>query len=423
MSLTDQIRNLKVGAGLMGASEVSLRNRALEALSALLEERKEAVFEANKRDLAAAKAADISQPVQKRMVFNEEKLKACRNGIQDLVSMPDPIGEVSLNRALDEGLVLKRVSCPIGVIGVIFEARPDAMVQIGALCIKSANCGILKGGKETAETNRALFEILKEACVRAELPECLALAQSHEDVDEILKLDKDVDLLIPRGSNAFVRYIMDHTRIPVMGHADGICHAYVHKDADLAKAIPILLDAKTQYPAACNAVEMVLVDQEIAEGALPVIQEAFQAAGVIVHGPWDLTGKTDAKSENAELEKEYLGMEVGLAAVGGLAEAIRHINTHGSHHTDTILTESKEAAAKFTEMVDSAGVYVNCSTRFADGYRYGFGAEVGISTGKLHARGPVGLEGLTSYKYVLIGEGQVAAPYVTGEKHFHFRDL
>ena len=313
MSLTDQIRSLKAGAGLMGASEVSLRNRALEALSSLLEERKEAVFEANRRDLAAAEASGISQPVQKRMVFNEEKLKACRNGIRDLVSMLDPIGKVSLNRALDEGLVLKRVSCPIGVIGVIFEARPDAMVQIGALCIKSANCGILKGGKETAETNRALFEILKEACVRAGLPECLALAQSHEDVDEILKLDKDVDLLIPRGSNAFVRYIMDHTRIPVMGHADGICHAYVHKDADLAKAIPILLDAKTQYPAACNAVEMVLVDQEIAEGALPVIQEVFQAAGVVVHGPWYLTGKGDAENGDEELEKEYLGMEVGLA--------------------------------------------------------------------------------------------------------------
>ena len=342
-----------------------------------------------------------------------------------LADLPDPVGRVRLRRSLDEGLTLRQISCPIGVIGVIFEARPDAMVQIASLCVKSGNCAVLKGGRETAATNRVIFELLSGAVREAGLPEnCLMQAELHSEIDELLSLEDLVDLLIPRGSNAFVRYIMDHTKIPVMGHADGICHIYVDKDADEDLAVRVIVDAKTQYAAACNAVETLLVDRAAAASFLPKLASALTEAHVAMRGTKEAAAMLPGIiTEGADFRTEYLDYTVSIGLVDGVREAVDHINTYGSHHTDAIMTENDEAAAYFARMVDSAGVYRNCSTRFADGFRYGFGAEVGISTGKLHARGPVGLEGLMTYKYELTGHGQTVGDYASGERSFHFRDL
>ena len=342
-----------------------------------------------------------------------------------LADLPDPVGRVRLRRSLDEGLTLRQISCPIGVIGVIFEARPDAMVQIASLCVKSGNCAVLKGGRETAATNRVIFELLSGAVREAGLPEnCLMQAELHSEIDELLSLEDLVDLLIPRGSNAFVRYIMDHTKIPVMGHADGICHIYVDKDADEDLAVRVIVDAKTQYAAACNAVETLLVDRAAAASFLPKLASALTEAHVAMRGTKEAAAMLPGIiTEGADFRTEYLDYTVSIGLVDGVREAVDHINTYGSHHTDAIMTENDEAAAYFARMVDSAGVYRNCSTRFADGFRYGFGAEVGISTGKLHARGPVGLEGLMTYKYELTGHGHTVGDYASGERSFHFRDL
>ena len=428
MGIREEVRNMKQCAPALMASSIDARNDALRKMADALAARKEEIFAANRADLARAEADGVGASVQKRLCLDEGKLRAVIDGLQGLVLLPDPVGEVQLYRQLDSGLILRRVSCPIGVIGVIFEARPDALVQIASLCIKSGNCAVLKGGRETAETNRALFSVIREAVSDAGLPEgCLLQAEQHSEVDELLSCDGDVDLLIPRGSNAFVRYIMDHTRIPVMGHADGVCHIYVDGEADAEKAIPIILDAKTQYPAACNAVETILVERNIAKTFLPQLADALENAGVRMNGTKEAVGLICAERcremGEEEFDREYLDYELSIKIVEDVREAIEHINRFGSHHTDAILTENEDAASCFMEQVDSAGVYQNCSTRFADGFRYGFGAEVGISTGKIHARGPVGLEGLMTYKYELRGEGHLIGDYASGKKEFHHKDL
>ncbi len=354
-------------------------------------------------------------------------------GINQLITLEDPIGKVTLDRELDEGLRLTRITCPIGVIGVIFEARPDALVQISSLCIRSGNCPVLKGGKETTYTNRVLFGIIYDAVLEAGFPEgCMLQVEQHNEIDELLTCDGLVDLLIPRGSNAFVRYIMDNTHIPVMGHADGVCHIYVDKDADIDKAISIIIDAKTQYTAACNAVETLLIqrDDGLKENFIPKLAKALAENGIKLRGTKEVTDIVDGASEKPEYEtieenefKEYLALIVSAKFVDGVDEAIDYINLHGSHHTDAIITENSETAERFLQLVDSAGVYQNCSTRFADGFRYGFGAEVGISTSKIHARGPVGLEGLVTYKYKLVGHGQIVGDYATGKSQFNFKDI
>jgi glutamate-5-semialdehyde dehydrogenase len=309
-------------------------------------------------------------------------------------------------------------------------------VQISTLCLKSGNCAILKGGKETAKTNRVLFSIIHDAAVSAGLPaSCLLQAELHNEIDELLQCEKDVDLLIPRGSNQFVQYIMNNTKIPVMGHADGICHIYVDKDVDETMAINVIVDAKTQYTAACNAVETILVHRDIAPVFLPKLARALNRAGVKLRGTQEAENLIARNSDTASLASiidimgeedfrtEYLDLIISLKVVADVEEAIEHINRFGSHHTDSILTRDDAAAGRFLQMVDSAGVYRNCSTRFADGFRYGFGAEVGISTSKLHARGPVGLEGLVTYKYLLCGNGQIVGDYASGRSSFHFKDL
>ena len=425
MNIKEEARRMKLAAPILAATTNEQRNTALEAIAVALEEKQTEIFQANAQDLAAADENGVTGATKKRLKFDDNKLRDCIAGLRQLQTLPDPLGKTLLARELDEGLTLTRMSVPIGVIGVIFEARPDALVQIASLCIKSGNCAILKGGKETTYTNRVLFQIIKDCAIAAGLPgSALLQAEQHNEIDELLECDQDVDLLIPRGSNKFVLYIMDNTKIPVMGHSSGVCHIYVDADADQALALPILVDAKTQYAAACNAVETVLVHQKIAAEFLPKMADAFAKAGVIVRGTKEVSEyiPVDVIADDA-FGIEYGDLIVSVKLVENIQEAVAHINQYGSHHTDCILTTNDEAAAYFIQMVDSAGVYRNCSTRFADGFRYGFGAEVGISTGKIHARGPVGLEGLVTYKYKLIGEGQIVGDYAKGIKQFHHKDL
>ena len=440
MVVREEARKMKLAAPYMAAASMDKRNGALQKIIDVLEVNKGKIFEENEADVKAAEESGVAKAVIKRLKFDENKLRDAIAGIRQMIGLEDPVGKVTLKRELDKGLVLQRVSVPIGVIGVIFEARPDALIQISALCIKSGNCAILKGGKETARTNKILFELVHDAAVAAGLPEsCLLQVELHNEIDELLKCQGDMDLLIPRGSNKFVQYIMDNTNIPVMGHAAGICHIYLDEKADLSKSVPVIVDAKTQYPAVCNAVETLLVNRKIAVKALPVVLEALVKAGVKLRGSAEVAGlvkvlqSAEKIGNGAAYDVEIMGEEdfateytdliISLKIVNDVAEAADHINKFGSHHTDCILTEDDEAAEYFLQMVDSAGVYRNCSTRFADGFRYGFGAEVGVSTGKLHARGPVGLEGLVTYKYRLIGNGQLVGDYVSGTKQFHHKDL
>lgn len=426
MNIREETKQMKLASPLLAATAMEKRNEALACIREALNAHKEEIFEANRKDLALARENHVAPAVVKRLTFNEAKLSDVTAELTSLISLPDPIGKVTLDRELDEGLRLTRVTCPIGVIGVIFEARPDALVQISSLCLKSGNCAILKGGKETTYTNRILFSLIHEAAVKAGLPEkCLLQAEQHNEIDELLECHESVDLLIPRGSNAFVQYIMNHTSIPVLGHADGVCHMYMDKDYDLKKAIPLIIDGKTQYTAACNAVETVLVHRDIAADFLPKLADALREASVTIRGSEEVSRLIPVEiiPEGESWHREYLDLILAIKLVSDVDEAISHINTYGSHHTDCIITENDETARRFMTLVDSAGVYQNASTRFADGFRYGFGAEVGISTSKIHARGPVGLEGLVSYKYKLLGHGQIVGDYASGKKKFHFRDL
>ena len=413
----------------LAASDAQTRNRALTAIAEALQKNREALFAANALDLAAAEAEGLAAPLKKRLRFDEHKLADVCDGLCQLAAMEDPIGHEQLRTELADGLVLSRVSCPIGVVGVIFESRPDALVQIAGLCMKSGNAVLLKGGREALHTNAALYAVLKAASEAAGLPAGWAgLLTTREDVGEMLRLDEEIDLIIPRGSNAFVRYIMDNTRIPVLGHSDGVCHLYLHEDADPDMAARVVVDAKTQYPAACNAVETLLVHEK-AGAALAAAAKTLHAAGVRIRADAPAqavlagAGVPCEAATEADWRTEYLDLTISVRTVASLAEAIAHINRYGSHHTDGILTQDDAAAQRFFALVDSAGVYQNCSTRFADGYRYGFGAEVGIATGKLHARGPMGLEGLCSYKYILRGHGDVVADFAGGKRSFTHKKL
>lgn len=426
MNIHDETLKMKLASPLLSASSLETRNKALALIRESLNAHKEEIFEANRKDLALAEETGVPAPVKKRLKFDEAKLSDVTEELTGLMALPDPLRNITLARELDQGLTLYRVTCPIGVIGVIFEARPDALVQISSLCLKSGNCAILKGGKETTWTNRVLFSLIHQAAIDAGLPEnCLLQAEQHNEIDELLECHDTVDLLIPRGSNAFVQYIMNHTNIPVLGHADGVCHIYVDKEYDKETAIPLIVDAKTQYPAACNAVETVLIHRDVAKDFLPGLAKALRDAGVKLRGTEEVNEITPVEiiPESESFHHEYVDLIIALKIVGGVDEAIQHINTYGSHHTDCILTQNAETAEKFMTLVDSANVYQNASTRFADGFRYGFGAEVGISTSKIHARGPVGLEGLLSYKYKLFGHGDIVGDYASGKKHFIHKDL
>ena len=419
-------KKVKADSFLLMASSNEMRNICLKNIIENLKKDKEHILDENKRDIGNAKNENISSSILSRLLFDEHKMDTVIAGINDLIKMADPIGKITLKRELDEGLVLTRTTTPIGVIGVIFEARPDALVQIASLCIKSGNAAILKGGSEALLTNRALFESIKRAVKDSNLPEhALVQLEARSDVSELLSCYEYVDLLIPRGSNSFVKYIMDNTSIPVMGHADGICHTYVDEEFDLDKSVKILVDAKTQYPSACNTTETILVHKNAVDKLFPSLNKAFNDAKIKVFAHENIIDKFDnaVLATDNSFHTEYLEKTVNVKTVDNIDEAINHINTYGSHHTDAILTNIDSNADYFMNRVDSANVYKNCSTRFADGFRYGFGAEVGISTGKLHARGPVGLEGLCTYKYKLYGNGDIVADYADGKKEFHFKDL
>jgi glutamate-5-semialdehyde dehydrogenase len=396
------------------------KNRALVSVAKRMEEGAEAIFAANGQDLDRARplveAGEMPESLYRRLKLDAAKLKDIVSGILQVASLEDPAGKITLATELDEGLRLYRVTCPIGVIGVIFESRPDALTQIASLALKSGNAVLLKGGREAEHSNRILFNIFREAAGQAGVPsDALALLESREDVDALLKADGFVDLIIPRGSNALVRYIQQNTDIPVLGHAEGICHIYVDEAADIEKALDITIDAKAQYPSACNAVETLLVHEKVASDFLPRVVGRLQERGVEVRcddrsiEEFGVAG--DRRASEEDWRTEYCDMVIAIKVVDSIEQAIGHINEFGSHHTDAIITEDDSAFDLFFTSVDSAGVYLNASTRFADGFRYGFGAEVGISTGKLHPRGPVGLDGLMTYKYKLVGTGQTAGMY------------
>lgn len=412
-SVKERIKALKESSRVLGVSTNEERIDLLGKVAAGLRRDWPTIRKANEQDVAEAKEQKIGAALIKRLVFDEQKLNEVVLGLEQVAALADPVGKVLQRRLLDDGLILEQISVPIGVIGMIFESRPDALVQIVGLCIKSGNAIILKGGSEAKRTNLALVESIKQSSLKSSLGDgYVTLLESHGDVKEMLKMNDEIDLLIPRGSNAFVTYVMENTSIPVLGHSDGICHLYIDEQADLKKALPVIIDAKTQYPAACNAIETLLVHASLVDEFLPEVGKALKEANVTIHGD----ERTQAAIECIPLEEgdyfnEYLSLELNIRVVDSLEEAIGHIETYGSHHTDAIVSENPEAVRRFFTEVDSADVFANCSTRFADGFRFGFGAEVGISTTKIHARGPVGLDGLMSTKFLLAGSGQIVAAY------------
>ncbi|NLC07997.1 MAG: glutamate-5-semialdehyde dehydrogenase [Syntrophomonadaceae bacterium] len=420
MSIQEKAALAKKASIQLAAAPVAVKNQALSEIARSLSERQAEIIQANTIDLARSKEEQLAMPLLKRLNFDQSKINEVISGINSLIQLPDPVGTTLAATELDDGLELYKVSCPIGVIGVIFESRPDALVQISTLALKSGNAVLLKGGSEAREANRILAEIIREATAQAGIPAgWIQLLETRDDVKEMLKLDQYLDLIVPRGSNEFVRYIMENTSIAVLGHADGICHCYVDAAADLKMALELVIDAKTQYVAVCNATETLLVHRDIAPQFLPQLKAEMDLRQVELVGCAETQKIIEVGLATEEdWRTEYLDYKLSIKVVNSLQEAIDHINTYGSRHTDAIITKSQENAAEFMNLVDSGNVFWNCSTRFSDGFRYGFGAEVGISTSKIHARGPVGLDGLVIYKYKLIGQGQVVADYVNKTKTF-----
>jgi glutamate-5-semialdehyde dehydrogenase len=409
----------------LGQCSDQQRRQAVEAMAAALEDRRETILAANAADLEAAAADGLAASLVARLKLDGVKLDGAIAGVRQVAALPDPIGRRQLHTELDGGLVLERVTVPLGVVGVIFEARPDAVMQIASLAIRSGNGAILKGGREAAGSCAAILDALQAGlAASAVAPQALELLTSRAESLALLKLDGLVDLIIPRGSNALVRFIQENTRIPVLGHADGICHLYVDQAADLDQALKVALDAKTQYPAACNAIETLLVHSTVAERFLPAAAAAFAAAGVELRGDAAAVAQgVPHPAGDDDWSTEYADLILAVKVVASLEEALEHIRRYGSRHTDAICTTDAATAERFLASVDSAGVFLNCSTRFADGFRYGFGAEVGISTQTLPPRGPVGLEGLVTYRYRLRGEGHIAADYASGARTFSHRSL
>lgn len=408
-------KNAKEASLKIADLSTEIKNKALIQIADEIEAHKNEIFEANKKDLTDAEKlvqnGELSKSTFNRLKLDDNKMRDMIQGIRDVAKLEDPVNKKLLVRELDSDLTLYKVSCPIGVLGIIFEARPDVIAQISSLAIKSANAVILKGGKESVNTNKKILSIINSALEKVqEFPKnVVQQVFTHEDVAQMLKCDKYINLLIPRGGNKLVKFIKENTKIPVLGHADGICHIFVDETADLDMAIKVVTDAKTQYPSACNSVETLLIHEKFPK--IDNLLAALQLSEI------QLIDNPESWSH------EYGDKILSFKLVKNVDEAIRHINTYGSGHTDSIITKNIENAEKFMNKVDSAGVYFNASTRFADGFRYGFGAEVGISTNKTHARGPVGLDGLTIYKYKLIGNGNIVKDYVDGTKHFNHKDL
>ena len=427
MDKETEFRNVRSAAVKLASLSDEERSAMLLKMAAAFEDNKERIFRANREDIGKAEKEGISDALLHRLVLDESKLASAIEGVKSVAAQKCPVHEIKEKRLLDEGLVLEKVTFPLGVIGMVFEARPDALIQIVSLAIKSANGIILKGGKEASSTNSTLYEIIRESLDGAGF---MMLLSSHSDVDAMLKMEGYIDLIIPRGSNKFVRYCMDNTHIPVMGHADGICSVYVDSFADIGTAVNVCTDSKVQYPAACNAAETILVHKDVAEQFIPLFASSLEQYGVTIHADErslpllkDYGGKVVKACED-DFHTEFLSLELAMKVVDSIDEAISHIAEHSSHHTDAIITSDESNRERFFNEIDSADVFCNCSTRFADGYRFGLGAEVGISTSKLHARGPVGLEGLTTTKWLLSGSGQIVRSYTgKGARHFIHKDL
>ncbi|MDZ8110086.1 MAG: glutamate-5-semialdehyde dehydrogenase [Nostoc sp. DedQUE12a] len=403
------------------------KNQAIEAIAQALESAKDEILAANIADCEAASAAGIAKPLYKRLQLDEHKLRDAIAGVRDVGKLADPVGKVQIHRELDTGLILKRITCPLGVLGIIFEARPEAAIQIVSLAIKSGNGVILKGGKEAVRSCEAIVKAIKQGLSHTAVnPDAVQLLTTREETLELLKLDKYVDLIIPRGSNSFVRFVQENTRIPVLGHADGICHLYIDKAADISLAVPITVDAKAQYPAVCNAIETLLVHSSIAQEFLPKVAAALAERHVELRGDertLEILPNIETATE-IDWETEYSDFILSIKIIDSIEDAIAHINEYGSRHTDAIISENSAAVETFFGLVNSANIFHNCSTRFADGFRYGFGAEVGISTQQMPPRGPVGLEGLVTYKYQMTGDGHIVANYTgANAKPFTHRDL
>lgn len=418
MNVTERAARAKAASYVLAALPPESKDRALNAMACALRVHADEILQANQRDLQesqkAVEAGTLKTSLFERLKLTREKLETVIRGVEELVELPDPVGKILSATELDEGLNLYKVSCPLGLIGVIFESRPDVLPQIAALAVKSGNAVVLKGGHESVHTNDALVAVLQQALstVPGYPTEALQLLHTREESAEMLGLDQYFDLIIPRGGNALVSYVKANTKIPVLGHADGVCHIFVSRTADLQLAKQVCVDAKTQYPAACNSVETLLLDAHWPLANQKALLAELVKQGVTLYGGADVATLAPVAGAVADWHTEYGEKKLSVKLVQHVLEAVEHINRYGSHHTDAILSADHDETQIFMDLVDSAGVYHNASTRFADGYRYGFGAEVGISTGKTHARGPVGLEGLTIYKYKLYGNGQVVADYV-----------
>jgi glutamate-5-semialdehyde dehydrogenase len=428
--LTEIAQKTRLAAQHLASLSCELKNHAIESIAKSLELHADEIVAANLADCQAAEGK-IGSALYSRLKLDATKLKGAIVGVRDVGKLADPVGQIQIHRELDAGLIMHRVSCPVGVLGVIFEARPDAVIQIASLAIKSGNGVILKGGSEAINSCTVLVKAIKSGLAESQVsPDVVQLLITRSETTELLKLDRYVDLIIPRGSNEFVKYVQDNTRIPVLGHADGICHLYIDDQADLDKAVKIAIDSKTQYPAACNAIETLLIHQSIALKFLPLIVKQLQASKVelrldeIGH---ELLGDHSSDLKPATTDDwstEYSDLIISIKIIPDLESAITHINTYGSRHTDCIVTEDSTTAKMFIDRVDAANVFHNCSTRFSDGFRYGFGAEVGISTQKMPPRGPVGLEGLVTCKYQISGDGHVVKDYAgDNPKPFTHRDL
>ncbi|TGC08454.1 glutamate-5-semialdehyde dehydrogenase [Methanolobus halotolerans] len=429
LEIEEKVVEAKKASIILASVSTQAKNSALQAMAKALDDNRDKILAANQKDVETAeklkRKGELSQALVDRLKVSDSKISGMIEGIRDVVELEEPVGKTIGALELDQGLELYQVSCPIGLIGVIFEARPDVVPQVMSLCLKSGNATIFKGGSEALNSNRVIFDLLNEAAESVKsMPEgAFQLMETREEVNDILSMDTYIDLLIPRGSNAFVKYMQDHTKIPVLGHADGICHVYVDSDADLTKAYDICFDSKAQYPAVCNAMETLLVHEKAAEKFLPTMAKMFDESGVEMRCDEQSYAilemidflKSILRATEDDWSTEYNDLIISIKIVGSMDEAIEHINTYGSHHTDAIITENKFKRKVFTDLVDSSSVMINASTRFADGFRYGKGAEVGISTNKIHARGPVGMEGLLIYKYILVGDGDKVADYAGPE--------
>ena len=413
MDIKQIAKKAKAASIQLAAVGSETKNKALGNIARALEKNKTDITSANTADLKKAEKENLAAPLLKRLNFDEGKIREAVEGLNSLIGLADPVGVTQSALELDKGLELFKVSCPIGVVGIVFESRPDALVQISSLCLKSGNAVLMKGGSEAANTNRILADIISRETVAAGIPAgWLTLLEARSDVTEMLAMDEHIDLIIPRGSNEFVRYIMENTNIPVLGHADGICHVYIDKKADIDMAVRITVDSKAQYVAVCNSAETLLVHKDIAGNILPQLKAALTNKGVELRGCERTVRLIDVKPAIEEdWRTEYLDLILSIKVVDSLEDAVDHINRYGSRHTDVIVTADKDRGGRFMDYVDSACVFMNCSSRFNDGFRFGLGAEVGISTSKIHARGPVGLEGLVIYKWRLIGKGNVVADY------------